>query len=74
MEKNIKTMILKKLKNYLNRFLELYLEYRSYKLYGAIAGIRITENIRNLADKKGFFIIEHKNGKKILFKALKLSI
>ncbi len=58
-------MILKKLKNYLNRFLELYLEYRSYKLYGAIAGIRISENIRNLADKKGFFVIEHKDGKDV---------
>ncbi|MEO0143515.1 MAG: hypothetical protein ABIL89_01675 [candidate division WOR-3 bacterium] len=53
------------LENNLNRFFEFYPFYRGYKLYGAIAGIRITENIRNLAEKKGFFVIEHKDGKDV---------
>jgi hypothetical protein len=57
--------ILKQLENNINRFLEFYPEYRNYKLYGAIAGIKISEDIRNLAEKKGFFVIEHKDGKDV---------
>ncbi|MEO0159117.1 MAG: hypothetical protein ABIL78_02600 [candidate division WOR-3 bacterium] len=55
----------KQLENNLNRFLEFYPEYRNYKLYGAIAGIKISEDIKNLAEKKGFFVIEHKDGKDV---------
>ncbi|MEO0152044.1 MAG: hypothetical protein ABIL52_08675, partial [candidate division WOR-3 bacterium] len=56
---------LKQLENNINRFLEFYPEYRNYKLYGAIAGIKISKDIRNLAEKKGFFVIEHKDGKDV---------
>ncbi|MEO0145142.1 MAG: hypothetical protein ABIL52_04875 [candidate division WOR-3 bacterium] len=56
---------LKQLEKNINRFLEFYPEYRNYKLYGAIAGIKISEDIKNLAEKKGFFVIEHKDGKDV---------
>ncbi|MEO0179673.1 MAG: hypothetical protein ABIL61_08100 [candidate division WOR-3 bacterium] len=56
---------LKQLENNINRFLEFYPEYRNYKLYGAIAGIKISKDIKNLAEKKGFFVIEHKDGKDV---------
>ncbi len=31
-------------------------------VYGAIAGIHISENLKNLFEKRGFFVIEHKKG------------
>ncbi len=30
--------------------------------FGAIAGIHISENLKNLFEKRGFFVIEHKKG------------
>ncbi len=56
---------IKQLESNLKRFLKFYPEYRNYRIYGAIAGIVSSDEIKDLAESKGFFVIKHKDGKDV---------
>ena len=44
----------------LERYRDIFPEYKSYKLYGGIAGFSISENIVERAKEKGFFVLKRK--------------
>ncbi len=47
------------------RFLKVFHEYEGFKVYGAVAGMRIQEGIDRYASKKGFIVLKHKDGKDV---------
>jgi len=47
------------------RFLKVFHEYKGFKVYGAVAGMRIQNGIDKYASKKGFIVLKHKDGKDV---------
>ena len=44
-------------------FLKVFYEYKGFRLYGAVAGIRIQRGVDKYANKKGLIVLKHKDGK-----------
>ncbi len=42
---------------HLKQFKDFFPQYRSYRVMGAVAGMRVDENVENLAKKEGLFVI-----------------
>jgi len=40
-------------------------EYKGFKVYGAVAGMRIQSGIDKYASKKGFIVLKHRDGKDV---------
>ncbi len=47
------------------RFLRFFPEYKGYKLYGAVAGMKFHQFADRYASKKGFIVLKHKDGKDV---------
>jgi len=47
------------------RFLKVFHEYKGFKVYGAVAGMRIQSGIDKYASKKGFIVLKHRDGKDV---------
>jgi len=47
------------------RFLKVFHEYKGFKVYGAVTGMRIHSGIDKYASKKGFIVLKHKDGKDV---------
>ncbi|MEO0148736.1 MAG: DUF3782 domain-containing protein, partial [candidate division WOR-3 bacterium] len=48
-----------------NKFLKVFYEYKGFRLYGAVAGMRIQKGVDRYASKKGFIVLKHKDGKDV---------
>ncbi|MEO0147649.1 MAG: hypothetical protein ABIL16_04855 [candidate division WOR-3 bacterium] len=48
-----------------NKFLKVFYEYKGFRLYGAVAGMRIQKGIDRYASKKGLIVLKHKDGKDV---------
>ena len=47
----------------LKRFKTLYPEYKKYKLYGAVAALSFEKNVKEEAEKYGFYVLAQNNDK-----------
>ncbi|MEO0178096.1 MAG: NERD domain-containing protein, partial [candidate division WOR-3 bacterium] len=45
------------------RFLKFFPEYKGYKLYGAVAGMKFHQFADRYANKRGLIVLKHKDGK-----------
>jgi len=48
------------------KFLKVFHEYKGFNVYGAVAGMRIQSGIDKYASKKGFIVLKHRDGIKVL--------
>ncbi|MEO0164453.1 MAG: DUF3782 domain-containing protein, partial [candidate division WOR-3 bacterium] len=48
-----------------NKFLKVFYEYKGFRLYGAVAGMRIQKGVDRYASKKGLIVLKHKDGKDV---------
>ncbi|MEO0214640.1 MAG: hypothetical protein ABIL12_03895 [candidate division WOR-3 bacterium] len=47
------------------RFLKFFPEYKGYKLYGAVAGMKFHQFADRYANKRGLIVLKHKDGKDV---------
>ncbi|MEO0148703.1 MAG: nuclease-related domain-containing protein, partial [candidate division WOR-3 bacterium] len=47
------------------RFLRFFPEYKGYKLYGAVAGMKFHQFADRYANKRGLIVLKHKDGKDV---------
>ncbi|MEO0206999.1 MAG: NERD domain-containing protein [candidate division WOR-3 bacterium] len=47
------------------RFLRFFPEYKGYKLYGAVAGMKFQQFADRYANKRGLIVLKHKDGKDV---------
>jgi len=47
------------------RFLYFFPEYKGFRLYGAIAGMRFQENADSFASRNGLIVLKHKDGEDV---------